>query len=107
MFLYSISRPRRRQTTSDGCSLQALQVWNVKSSRVSNMSSRYSADPFPHWVIDEFLPQEDAWAAYEHFHDAGGLWTRRHHLYSRHKETRAQGLPEAVERVLQRLEGEA
>ena len=70
------------------------------------MSSRYSADPFPHWVIDDFLPQEDAWAAYESFHDIGGLWTWRHHLYSRHKATRAQGLPEAVERVLQRLEGE-
>ena len=68
--------------------------------------TKYSADPFPYWVIDDFLPQEDAWAASEHFHDAGGPWTRRHHLYSRHKETRAQGLPETVERVLQRLEGE-
>ena len=70
------------------------------------MTTTYSAGPFPHWVIDDFLPPEDAWAAYAHFYGGDGPWTYRNHLYCRAKETRTHGLHPAVERVLARLEGD-
>ena len=60
------------------------------------MGTRYSAEPFPHWVIDDFLPAEDAWAAYTHFYNGEGAWIRREHLYCHAKETRAFGLHPAV-----------
>ena len=64
----------------------------------------YSEHPFPHWIIDNFLPAEDAWAAYQHFYEGEGPWTKREHLYCRAKETRATGLHPAIENVLARLE---
>ena len=70
------------------------------------MGTSYRTEPFEHWVIDNFLPAEDAWAAYTHFYEGDGAWTKREHLYCRAKETRTQGLHPEVERVLARLEGE-
>ena len=70
------------------------------------MPTAFSSNPFDHWIIDNFLPGEDAWAAYEHFYEGEGTWTHREHLYCRKKETRTFGLPPAVEQVLGTLEGE-
>lgn len=64
----------------------------------------YSSDPFEHWVIDDFLPTDMAQAARDHFYEGTGEWIRRHHLYSRHKRTRTQGLGEYVEAALAALE---
>ena len=61
-------------------------------------------DPFPHWVLDDFLPPDMAEAAHAHFFDGPGKWTRRHHLYSRHKATRTEGLHPSVEAALRHLE---
>ncbi len=67
----------------------------------------YSPDPFPHWVIDDFLPHEMALQACIDFtHNERSPWIKREHLYSRNKFTRTHGLPPAVEIVMQRLEGE-
>jgi len=60
--------------------------------------------PFPAWVIDDFLPDDLAPAADAHFFDGDGPWIERHHLYSRHKATRTQGLHPAVEAALRYLE---
>jgi Rps23 Pro-64 3,4-dihydroxylase Tpa1-like proline 4-hydroxylase len=65
----------------------------------------HSPIPFEHWIIDDFLPSQMAEDAYDNFFDGDGAWTRRHHLYSRHKETRVQGLSWPVEDALQALEG--
>lgn len=64
----------------------------------------HSTDPFPYWIIDDFLPTEMAQDAYTYFFDGEGKWTRRHHLYSRHKETRTTGLSWPVEQALRHLE---
>ena len=69
------------------------------------MTTTYAKEPFEHWVLDDFLPPEQAWEAYKHFYDGDGPWTRRNHLYCRNKETRTHGLHERVERVLTTLEG--
>ena len=69
------------------------------------MTTTYAKDPFEHWVLDDFLPPEQAWEAYTHFYDGDGAWTHRNHLYCRNKETRTHGLHERVERVLTTLEG--
>lgn len=69
-----------------------------------SMATNYSAEPFPHWVIDDFLPPEDAWAAYQHFYEGDGAWTKREHLYCHAKETRTESLHPAVERALTQLE---
>ena len=68
------------------------------------MSTRHATNPFEHWIIDDFLPGEDAWAAYQHFYDGDGPWIRREHLYCHAKETRSAGLHPEVKRVLARLE---
>ncbi len=69
--------------------------------------TRYSVKPFPHWIIDDFLPAENAWAAYTHFYDGEEPWTVREHLYCHRKETRTHGLHPAVEGTLARLESPA
>lgn len=66
----------------------------------------YDAAPYQHWVIEDLLPVDLAERVHEHFLVSGGAWTRRHHLYCRHKFTRTEGLPEPVEQALQLLEGE-
>lgn len=66
----------------------------------------YSATPFRHWIVDDFLPAEMAEDAHTYFFDGEGEWTRRHHLYSRHKETRTSQLAWPVEQALRRLESE-
>ena len=71
------------------------------------VGTRYLAEPFPTWIIDDFLPGEDAWAAYTHFYKGGGKWTKREHLYCHAKETRTQRLHPAIERVLTQLESPA
>ena len=71
------------------------------------MGTRYSAEPFEHWVIDDFLPPEDAWAAYAHFYNGEGTWIKREHLYCHAKETRTHGLHPDIERTLARLESPA
>lgn len=64
----------------------------------------HSADPFDFWIIDDFLPTDMAQAAADHFFEGVGAWTKRHHLYSRYKETRTSGLSHQVEDALQALE---
>lgn len=69
----------------------------------------HSTDPFPHWVIDDFLPEELALDAWSHFHAVShddSPWTKRHHLYSRNKYTRTHNLPKPVEHALTLLESE-
>jgi len=39
-------------------------------------------DPFPHWVIDDFLDEEDARLACAQFPEPDRWWTLRHHLRS-------------------------
>lgn len=70
------------------------------------MSVEYSDTPFRHWIIDNFLPTQMAQDAADHFFEGEGEWINRHHLYSRHKKTRTQGLSAEVEAALQALEGE-
>ena len=70
----------------------------------TTMPTNYSTKPFEHWVIDDFLPPEDAWAAYAHFYNGEGTWIRREHLYCHAKETRTHGLHPDIERTLARLE---
>ena len=69
------------------------------------MTMAYSADPFECWVLDDFLPGDMAWNAYQHFYEGDGAWTHRDHLYCRAKETRTHGLHPDVEGVLATLEG--
>lgn len=64
----------------------------------------HRTQPYDHWVLDDFLPEEIAQAAYTHFFEGEGAWIQRHHLYSRHKATRTQGLHPAVEAALRHLE---
>ena len=64
----------------------------------------YADDPFPHWVVDDWLPEEMAQHAYDHWYDGDGAWTVRHHLYSRHKKTRTHGCGPDVEYALHALE---
>ena len=64
----------------------------------------HSTVPFEHWIIDDFLPTEMAQAARDHFHEGTGEWIKRHHLYSRNKQTRTAGLSEPAEQALQALE---
>ncbi len=64
----------------------------------------YSAEPYPHWVIDDFLPQDMAQAAYEHFYDGVGDWIKREHLYCKGKRTRTAGCGMEVEAALAALE---
>ncbi len=61
-------------------------------------------DPFRFWVIDGFLPDEMAEDAYDWFFDGDGPWIRRHHLYSRYKQTRTTGLSWPVEQALRYME---
>lgn len=65
---------------------------------------QHSATPFDHWVLDDFLPPELAEAAHAQFFNGTGPWVRRHHLYSRRKATRTEGLPPGVEAALRHLE---
>lgn len=67
-------------------------------------SVRAFAEPFTHFIVDNFLPAEMAEAAHGHFFDGTGPWIRRHHLYSRHKATRTEGLHPSVEAALRYCE---
>ncbi len=69
------------------------------------MTTTYFKEPFEHWILEDFLPPEQAWDAYKYFYEGEGVWTHRNHLYCRNKETRSDGLHESVERVLTTLEG--
>ena len=69
------------------------------------MTTTYAKEPFEHWILDDFLPPDQAWRAYVHFYEGDGAWTHRNHLYCRNKETRTHGLHPDVERVLTTLEG--
>ena len=64
----------------------------------------YSDNPFQHWVIDDWLPEDMAQHAYDHWYEGDGAWTVRHHLYSRHKKTRTHGCGPDVEYALCALE---
>ena len=64
----------------------------------------YSDDPFPHWVVDDWLPEDMAQHAYDHWYEGDGAWISRHHLYSRHKKTRTHGCGPDVEYALCALE---
>jgi hypothetical protein len=77
-----------------------LETWT------SGHMIKHSIDPFPHWVIDNFLPIEMAADAYTYFFDGEGKWIKRHHLYSRFKETRTEGLSWPVERALRYMESD-
>jgi len=74
-----------------------------------------SAEPFPHWVIDNFLPEEMARAARKEFdytvtYTREGEyvpcqeWITREHLYCHLKRTRVRPVPPAVEQALSRME---
>jgi hypothetical protein len=65
---------------------------------------QHSTDPFEHWIIDDFLPEEMASAAARHFYEGDGEWIRREHLYCKNKRTRTAGVSEQVEAALTALE---
>ena len=64
----------------------------------------YSTDPFEHWIIDDFLPNDIAQWAYDDWDKGDGEWTVREHLYCRGKRTRTHGAGEQVEVALEMLE---